>query len=172
MKYIPCNAFGQIQWFLAAFACCLSYVAVSNFCSREQIPDQNKILGRGWGVSCPKRAGVEHSVPFVEEEGSWSVNAQWNSFALNVGRWLSCPVCISESQDLCCNVVLLGDPFKTIESPALGLWYLIEGKISPKWELVSDQIKSARALRVGSKWAEASGKRSTLWRKARTSYFL
>lgn len=27
MKYIPCNAFGQIQWFLAAF--CLSFI----FCS-------------------------------------------------------------------------------------------------------------------------------------------
>lgn len=63
---------------------------------------------------CPKRAGAEHSVSFVEEEGGRSVNSQRNlfkSFALNVGRWLGC-LCaqlgarISVAK-LFCSVILL-----------------------------------------------------------------
>lgn len=57
MKYIPCNAFEQILWFLAAFACHLSSVAVSNSCSRQQLQDKNKILGRGWESAAQRGQG-------------------------------------------------------------------------------------------------------------------
>lgn len=68
------------------------------------------------------------------------------------------------SQNLCRNVVLLRDPLKRFLSPQLCslLLYLVQGKISPKQEVVIDRVKSARALRVGREWAEASGKRDTL----------
>lgn len=69
---------------------------------------------------------MEHSVPFVEEEGKL-VSIFTKEFVLLIcfKCWQVAPlsVCMTASQNLCCNVVLLSHPSKMF----LSLWLLLFG---------------------------------------------
>lgn len=78
------------------------------------------------GVSCPKRARVEHSIPFVEKEGKL-VSIFTKEFVLLIcfkcWQVAQLSVCMTASQKLSCNVVLLSHPFKMY----LSTWLLLFG---------------------------------------------
>lgn len=95
-------------------SCHLSFVAVSNFCSRQQLQAPNKIVGRGWEWAAQRGPGWSTAFPLWRRRGSWSVYSQRNlfySFALNVGRWLSCLCAWLRARSwvvtLSCSVILL-----------------------------------------------------------------
>lgn len=70
------------------------------------------------GLSCPKRGGVEHSVPLHSLCGGGGklVSKLTKKFVLHIcfKYWQVAQlfVCMTGGQNLCCNVVLLSHPFK------------------------------------------------------------